>query len=209
MFLVLNLLRRYFETLILFLLFLLDWAPLLIVQLKTMLQALVPVLVATPLNYIDMTRLEFNFWYVIDARYMRSSLLFSLGIPKIRKLTTDYKWLFIFALRDSDTIQIDTRHWRSILGVVVASSSSRIVIWLTKTLKSDISVTWRSPWLKIELLCVIAPSRISHVELVLGKVALVKVCILAIYTTSVLGSTIKPCYNLVHFCHHGYVSIVK
>ena len=208
MLLVLNLLRRYFEAFILFLLFLLDWAPLLIVQLKTLLQALVSDLIATPLNYVNMTRLEFNFGYIVNARYMRSSLLPSLGIPKIGKLTADDKWLFIFALRDSDTIQIDARHWRSILGVV-ASSSSRIVIWLTKTLKSDIRVTWRSPWLKVELPLIIAPHRISQVELVLGKVTLVKVCILTIYTTSVLGSAIKPCYNLVHFCHHGYVSIVK
>ena len=156
-----------------------------------------------------MTRLKFNFRYIVNARYMRISWQLVLSIPEVWKLTADDKWLFIFALRDSDTIQIDTRYWRSIL--CVASSGSRCVIWLTKALKSQIRwVIWRTSRLKVELRYIVGPIRVSHIELVLGLVALVEIGIVACYTASMLGFAInKPRYNLVHFSHHGYVSIVK
>ena len=36
-----------------------------------------------------------------------------------------------------------------------------------------------------------------------------KIGIIAVYAASMLGSTIKPCYDLIHFSHHRYVSIIK
>ena len=192
----------------LFLLFLFDWVSLLIVKLESLLQALVADLVATPLSYVNGAGFEIYFGYVVDARYVGCSMLI-VGVSVLGELASYHKWCFIFALRDSDTIEVYACHRRAELGV--ASPGTRVMIWLTDALQSHVrGVIWRASWLEVVELANIVPMGVPHLELVCGKLPpVVIISIIALDTTSVLRSAIEPYHNLIHFCHHGHVSIVE